>query len=56
MSSALICLGPGHYALIDMNDATPEQRELAITNHNELAVVQALVREPKAEEASDEME
>ena len=55
MSAALICLGPGHYALIDINDATPDQRELAITNHTELALVQALVREPK-EELTDELE
>ena len=44
MTRALICHGPGDYEVIDLEEATPEQREVAIVSQLELEMVAALLR------------
>lgn len=44
MTRALICHGPGIYQVIELDDATTEQVEVAIVSQLELEMVEALTR------------
>lgn len=57
MTRALIYDAAGRVEQIDLAEATPEEAAIAIRDHNELALVQALVRATnEAQEPDYELE
>jgi hypothetical protein len=44
MSRALIIRPEGTVEELDLTDATPDEQERAITHHNELELIRALIR------------